>query len=327
MLNARGEVKDLCEIFRSTHKRHRRPVQENALPKLLQYAYPASAPATGYGRSFGGMSPKDEIRREGHFYPSQRENEPILKHMLVGLDVEPNPLEDVHAPPDGTGDSLRGRMAGGGTAKPAGMLSVPGKNDPTPFYSACTTFIPGPPVRLSCTSWDGYPPACCSRPNEEVQGNFRHFRNASYPKALHSPCWKENWKLISRHHRPAHLSEPDGSSAPDESRDGGNMVNGGHFLSGTGTQNGKHELHSIRHTGRTHQLRVHAAHPEGLNHPMVGDDLYGPAVRPSVSARRRAGVRTSGDWRKLHIVKRIDFNNKLQISSFLKNAFAFKKNT
>lgn len=29
------------------------------------------------------------------------------------------------------------------------------------------------------------------------------------------------------------------------------------------------------HTGRTHQLRVHAAHPEGLNHPMVGDDLYG----------------------------------------------------
>lgn len=29
------------------------------------------------------------------------------------------------------------------------------------------------------------------------------------------------------------------------------------------------------HTGRTHQLRVHAAHPEGLNCPILGDELYG----------------------------------------------------
>ena len=28
-------------------------------------------------------------------------------------------------------------------------------------------------------------------------------------------------------------------------------------------------------TGRTHQLRVHAAHKGGLNTPIVGDDLYG----------------------------------------------------
>jgi len=28
-------------------------------------------------------------------------------------------------------------------------------------------------------------------------------------------------------------------------------------------------------TGRTHQLRVHAAHPHGLNAPIVGDRLYG----------------------------------------------------
>ncbi len=33
-------------------------------------------------------------------------------------------------------------------------------------------------------------------------------------------------------------------------------------------------------TGRTHQLRVHAAHPEGLNAPIIGDRLYGtPDVR------------------------------------------------
>jgi tRNA pseudouridine32 synthase/23S rRNA pseudouridine746 synthase len=29
------------------------------------------------------------------------------------------------------------------------------------------------------------------------------------------------------------------------------------------------------HTGRTHQLRVHCAHAEGLNMSIIGDDLYG----------------------------------------------------
>ncbi len=33
----------------------------------------------------------------------------------------------------------------------------------------------------------------------------------------------------------------------------------------------------IPHTGRTHQLRVHAAHPQGLNAPILGDTLYGPS--------------------------------------------------
>ena len=33
----------------------------------------------------------------------------------------------------------------------------------------------------------------------------------------------------------------------------------------------------IPHTGRTHQLRVHAAHPQGLNAPILGDTLYGHA--------------------------------------------------
>jgi tRNA pseudouridine32 synthase/23S rRNA pseudouridine746 synthase len=31
----------------------------------------------------------------------------------------------------------------------------------------------------------------------------------------------------------------------------------------------------VPHTGRTHQLRVHCAHPEGLGMPIVGDALYG----------------------------------------------------
>lgn len=33
-------------------------------------------------------------------------------------------------------------------------------------------------------------------------------------------------------------------------------------------------------TGRTHQLRVHAAHRQGLNAPIVGDQLYGTQLTP-----------------------------------------------
>ena len=39
-------------------------------------------------------------------------------------------------------------------------------------------------------------------------------------------------------------------------------------------------------TGRTHQLRVHCAHPMGLNNSIVGDRLYGkPAERLMLHAQ------------------------------------------
>jgi tRNA pseudouridine32 synthase/23S rRNA pseudouridine746 synthase len=40
-------------------------------------------------------------------------------------------------------------------------------------------------------------------------------------------------------------------------------------------ENGKTRVHFYPITGRTHQLRMHAAHKDGLNTPIVGDDLYG----------------------------------------------------
>ncbi|MEM1217231.1 MAG: pseudouridine synthase, partial [Bacteroidota bacterium] len=40
-------------------------------------------------------------------------------------------------------------------------------------------------------------------------------------------------------------------------------------------EDGRTRVHFYPTTGRTHQLRVHAAHPDGLDTPIVGDDLYG----------------------------------------------------
>jgi tRNA pseudouridine32 synthase/23S rRNA pseudouridine746 synthase len=45
-------------------------------------------------------------------------------------------------------------------------------------------------------------------------------------------------------------------------------------------------VHFTPVTGRTHQLRVHAAHAAGLNCSIVGDALYGvPAERLMLHAR------------------------------------------
>jgi tRNA pseudouridine32 synthase/23S rRNA pseudouridine746 synthase len=38
---------------------------------------------------------------------------------------------------------------------------------------------------------------------------------------------------------------------------------------------GRTRVRFTPHTGRSHQLRVHAAHPLGLDAPIVGDRLYG----------------------------------------------------
>ena len=38
---------------------------------------------------------------------------------------------------------------------------------------------------------------------------------------------------------------------------------------------GKTRIYFYPETGRTHQLRVHASHPDGLNTPIIGDTLYG----------------------------------------------------
>ncbi len=48
-------------------------------------------------------------------------------------------------------------------------------------------------------------------------------------------------------------------------------------------------------TGRTHQLRVHAAHPQGLNAPIVGDRLYGGSSRGDGNENHNGSEDRNGD--------------------------------
>ena len=43
-------------------------------------------------------------------------------------------------------------------------------------------------------------------------------------------------------------------------------------------------------TGRSHQIRVHAAHIRGLGHPIVGDRLYGTPSTETPLMLRACGI-------------------------------------
>ena len=94
MLNYRGEVKDLCELFADTVQRiPPAGAGECAAPKLLQYAYLHGWKPLVMAEFWWGKPSQTEVRRQGHYYPScTGKCGPILRHMLQGLDVEENPL-------------------------------------------------------------------------------------------------------------------------------------------------------------------------------------------------------------------------------------------
>lgn len=129
MLNAKGEERDLIDIFREyTHAMPPAGAGDCCAPKLLQYAYKHRLRPVCMAEFWWGESPASEIRHHLHYYPACRSKcLPILTHMLKGLDVAPNPLAQKR-------HTAEPRVLYADeyilvVDKPAGMLSVPGKAD------------------------------------------------------------------------------------------------------------------------------------------------------------------------------------------------------
>lgn len=137
MLNYRGEVKNLCGIFGQTvHKTPPAGAGECAAPKLLQQAYLHGWKPIAMAEFWWGDSPKTEIRHHGHYYPACKGKcEPILQHMLQGLQVEENPMLKRMQVPSQNLEIVYEDPWLSVINKPAGMLSVPGKEDAVSVYS------------------------------------------------------------------------------------------------------------------------------------------------------------------------------------------------
>ena len=274
-LNAKGETRNLCAIFEETvQKTPPAGAGECAAPKLLQYAYLTGLSPSAMAEFWWGESPKTEIRHHGYYYPSCRGKcEPILRHMLQGLNVEPAPSER-YSLSQNMPEILFEDQWLLVLHKPEGVLSVPGKSEEQSIYSLLRARYPeatGPLVvhRLDMATSGLLLAAKTQEVHRHLQAQFENRSIKKRYIALLDGILPEEEGVIDLPICPDYLDRPR------------QMVN--EELGKTAItryrvmdrKNGQTRIAFFPLTGRTHQLRVHAAHPLGLNCPIVGDELYG----------------------------------------------------
>ena len=335
MLNAQGEVKDLYTIFEQTvQKVPPAGAGECALPKLLQYAYLHQLKPLAMAEFWWGDSPKNEIRHHGYYYPSCKGKcEPILQHMLQGLEVDENPLlNPVHEE-----EELEIVFEDEWLLvvnKPAGMLSVPGKaEDRDSVYHRLKKKYPeatGPMIvhRLDMATSGLLLVAKTKKVHQDLQAQFANRSiKKRYVAVLDGAIIKteketkpiaekaillaketvstkktakaERTRNTGRIELPLCLNPLDRPRQMVSSEHGKEAITEYQIISESEritseSENTFNESNRIDEserninesrkytrivfyplTGRTHQLRVHAAHPEGLGCPILGDELYG----------------------------------------------------
>lgn len=275
ILNARGETRDLCDIFSETEqKTPPAGAGECAAPKLLQYAYLHHLKPIAMAEFWWGNSPKAEIRRHGYYYPACKTKcEPILNHMLQGLNVEANPLtNNIHCNTEL--EIIWEDEWLVAVNKPGGMLSVPGKMDIDSVYQRLVTRYPdasGPMIvhRLDMATSGLLLIAKTKAVHQNLQAQFKN------------RTVKKRYIALLDGSVPFDEGTIDLPLCPDPQDRPRQIVNEEY---GKPAITNYHVLErSPKYTriafypltGRTHQLRVHAAHPQGLNTPIIGDELYG----------------------------------------------------
>lgn len=277
LLNYRGEAKNLCEIFSQTvHKTPPAGAGECAAPKLLQQAYLHGWKPIVMAEFWWGASPKTEIRHHGHYYPSCKGKcGPILHHMLQGLQVEENPMLKKMQTPAEALETLFEDPWLVVINKPAGLLSVPGKEEGADsVYSLMRKKYPdaeGPLIvhRLDMATSGLLLITKTKQAHQQLQAQFKNRTVKKRYIALLDGIIAQNAGTIelplcpNPHDRPRQMVH---------SEHGKPAVTDFRVLA---RKEGTTRIAFYPHTGRTHQLRVHAAHPLGLNCPIKGDELYG----------------------------------------------------
>lgn len=277
MLNYRGEVKNLCEIFGQTvHKTPPAGAGECAAPKLLQQAYLHGWKPIAMAEFWWGDSPKTEIRHHGHYYPACKGKcEPILQHMLQGLQVEENPMLKRMQVPSKNLEIVYEDPWLSVINKPAGMLSVPGKKDAVSVYSLMREQYPEADSPLTVHRLDMATSglmliAKTKRVHQNLQAQFKNrLVRKRYVALLEGIVPKDKGTVDL----PLCLNPLDRPRQMVHTEHGKPAITDYQVLE---RLDGKRtRIVFYPRTGRTHQLRIHAAHPLGLHCPIIGDELYG----------------------------------------------------
>ena len=273
--NARGERRDLVEVFKPLGTLPPAGAGECCAPRLLNYAFVNHLLPVCMAEFWWGASPVGEVRHHGHFYPACRSKcKPILDFMLQGLDVEDNPLEQPMG--DAGLDIIYDDRWLTVVNKPSGMLTVPGKaleDSLLTRYQAAHPEATGPIVvhRLDQETSGLVLFAKDKASHKALQQQFENHTISKRYIALLDGVVQQDEGVIDLPIR------PDVDDRPRQRVDhehGKPAVTRYRVLERRGPVT-RIELEPL--TGRTHQLRVHASHPLGLNCPIVGDRLYGTA--------------------------------------------------
>lgn len=285
-INGKGETKNLLEIFQnekvvsaedwfSGQKSASLPPSgagECCAPKLLQYALSHGLKPIALAEFWIGAPSRTEIRHEGVLYPPcSGKCVPILRHMLQG--VEELRIEGVNEErSEGEKPEIlyedEWLMV---VNKPAGLLSVPGKSD----EPSAESLLHAKAVHRLDQDTSGL--LVLAKTPEVYKTLQAYFQRRDILKRYEAVCKSSATSLQLSNE--GTISLPLLPNPYDRPRQ---MVNHEHgkpaitrYQIRERRNDGTWLVDFYPLTGRTHQLRVHAAHPDGLNAPIVGDRLYG----------------------------------------------------
>lgn len=274
-VNARGATRSLRSLFAPGEPPT--GAGDCAAPKLLAHAYRLGLRPIALAELWWGAPSASGDRREGVFYAACRGKcLPILTHMLDGLPVDPPPLFGTAAIDSAEPHVVFEDEYLLAVNKPSGLLTVPGRSA---SLSDCVV------SRLRQRYPHATGPLAVHRLDLDTSGLLLVAKDADTAKALqrlfslreiekHYAAWLDGEVANDHGHitlplrldvddRPRHIHDPVfGKPAHTE----------WHVVA---RQHGRTRVRFTPHTGRSHQLRVHAAHPLGLDAPIAGDRLYG----------------------------------------------------
>lgn len=299
MHNALGGTADLIDIF----KDHKTPFTEEdyidykegrlnekpkarlgippggagecCAPKLLQYAYLHGLKPLCIEEFWVGPSQGNDMRIEGHFYPAcQHKCVPILTYMMQGLNVEENPLfargkallEQVHTLYEDDDIMV--------VAKPSGLLSVPSRNHGEVSLQEHLSAL-NPDIRLAHRLDQDTSGILLASKNlnafKKLQQQFyQHDIKKTYVAILDAPLAGISKPTSGTISLPLSRNPFDSPRQVVSQRYGKPAITRYQFVD-------ENRVELFPQTGRTHQLRIHCAHPDGLGRPIKGDILYGTA--------------------------------------------------
>jgi len=282
-LNINGQRKSLLPIFADTPlQRPPSGAGDCAAPKLLQQAFISGYKPIALAEFWWGESPLLEIRKHNFYYPACRGKcEPILRHMLQGTNVEDNPLDHIGEEVERNKSSLDFVFEDEFIMvvnKPNEMLSTPGRQQEHSVYTIIKESYPAAtgPLLVHRLDMSTSGILLIAKDKDSHQILQEQFINRTVKKrytALLEGLFdnRESKGVIDL---PLALDYFNRPMQKVDFREG-KAAQTFYEVVETDSEKKRTRVHFYPKTGRTHQLRVHAAHEKGLNLPIVGDDIYG----------------------------------------------------